>query len=70
MKFDLPAADDWRDVKVKVPARGSVAQLRVFLPADQGALEISALYAEVPEDVLVMNGEPVTMNSGYVTVTP
>lgn len=43
VKFDIPAADDWRDVKVKVPASGSVAQLRVFLPADKGAIELSAL---------------------------
>ena len=43
VKFDLAASDEWRDVTVPVPSQGSVAQVRVFLPADKGALELSAL---------------------------
>jgi hypothetical protein len=37
---------------------------------DDGALVVNELYAAVPADVLTMNGEPVTMNSDYVTVNP
>jgi hypothetical protein len=34
----------------------------------EGALVVNDLFASIPEDVLTMNGEPVTMNSHYVTV--
>ncbi len=44
-KFDFPAGDEWRDVKVSVPSTGSVVQLRVFLPVDKGAVELSLLDA-------------------------
>lgn len=38
---------------------------------DEGALVVNELYADgVPDDALVVNGEPMTTNSDYVTVTP
>ncbi len=43
VKFDLPAGDEWRNVTVAAPAQGNVAQWRVFLPADKGAVELSTL---------------------------
>ncbi len=43
VKFDLGGGDEWRNVAVSIPARGSVVQLRVFLPADKGAIELTEL---------------------------
>jgi arylsulfatase A-like enzyme len=42
-KFDLASGNEWCDVTVPVPSEGSVVQLRVFLPADKGAIEVGAL---------------------------
>ncbi len=44
-KFDISASGEWQDIAVNVPAQGSVAQLRVYLPADKGPIELSALDA-------------------------
>ncbi len=43
VKFDLAAGDEWRDVAVPLPAQGSIVQVRLFLPADKGAVEVSTL---------------------------
>ena len=43
VKFEIPAGAEWREVTVAAPAQGNVAQWRVFLPADQGAVELSSL---------------------------
>lgn len=42
-KFDFPIGDEWHDVTVPVPAKGSVAQLRLYLPAGKGVVEIATL---------------------------
>ncbi|MEQ1858508.1 MAG: sulfatase [Chthoniobacteraceae bacterium] len=43
VKFELAAGDGWRDVAVPVPSKGSVVQVRVFLPAEKGPIELSVL---------------------------
>lgn len=43
VKFEIAASEDWREVVVPVAAQGSVVQLRVFLPADKGTVELSAI---------------------------
>ena len=38
--FTLPAGDDWIETPVELPTQGSLAQLRVFLPAQNAPVEV------------------------------
>jgi arylsulfatase A-like enzyme len=42
-KFDFPSGDEWHDVTVALPAKGSVVQLRLFFPPGKNAVELSTL---------------------------
>nr|MDQ3623563.1 N-acetylgalactosamine 6-sulfate sulfatase [Verrucomicrobiota bacterium] len=42
-KLDFPAGDDWHDLTAAVPSQGNVVQLRLYLPAGQGPVELSAI---------------------------
>jgi arylsulfatase A-like enzyme len=42
-QFDLTADAEWREVAVPVPSKGGVVQLRVFLPADKGPIELNRI---------------------------
>jgi hypothetical protein len=42
-KVGIPVSADWQEVAVKVPATGEVAQLRRYLPADKGAIEVATV---------------------------
>ncbi len=41
--FSLPASDDWQEVSAMVPVRGRTNVVRLYLPADEGPLEIQSI---------------------------
>src|SRR5262249_17496285 len=45
VKFDIAAGKDWHEVNGPLPSQGQVVQLRVYLAADKGPGELSALSA-------------------------
>lgn len=42
-KFTVPASTDWTEVSVPLATEGKAVQLRLYLPADQGSLDVQSL---------------------------
>jgi hypothetical protein len=40
---DVPANDDWQDIKLKLPATGEIIHLRILLPDGETAIRHMAI---------------------------
>ena len=41
--FTLPGGDEWRDVSVDVPIKGMTGLVRLYLPVDEGAVDVQRI---------------------------
>ena len=51
--YALSSQTEWQDVKLDLPVEGTSGTIRMFVPADQGTIEIESIRFLTPEDDIV-----------------